>query len=237
MKRRAFTLAGFFGAIGATLGKALGYDGAPKPETVIGFDPAVPGKDTTVYTIKVGRKLMTLPGGPLGVGGWDVYADSEKTAASMNEGIAVKNRIDQNQWLLWKDKIPLRPLALQAPLAVPPINVVRWNASPQVFRPEISGPTFATIDDLRELRDALWSTQGKPEDIMRDTVRELARRVTTAINARERFCNGHNGPALLACEPLRDMPDGRRLCPYCYKQETENGVQHDARARGQAPSV
>lgn len=214
MKRRAFTLAGFFGAIGATIGKALGYDGAPKPETVIGFDPATPGMDATVYAIKVGRKLMTLPGGPMGAGGWDVYADSAKTAASVNEGIEVG-----------------------APLKLPPINVVRWNASPRAFRPEISGPTFATIDDLRDLRDALFSAQRQPEDIMRDTMFELARRITTAINARERFCNGHNGPALLACEPLRDMPDGRRLCPYCYKQETENGVQHDASDRGQTSSV
>lgn len=56
MQRRAFTLAGLFSAIGTAIGQALGRDSLPRhAETIVGVDPAQPHKDTTVYTIKIGR--------------------------------------------------------------------------------------------------------------------------------------------------------------------------------------
>lgn len=216
MNRRTFTLAGFFGSIGAVIGKALGYDGTPEklpskimPEGLGRFIDVTTGVDAK-YSIKVGRKIMVLPDGVLGARSWHVYSAS----VSDRHGHHVH-------------------------LAQPPEDLKRWNEVPDVLKPKYSKSFPAKVSMLHELLGKLEALEQSPftpdARELRARIRDLEQEIRLEIKIRATMCDGHNGPSVLT--EMTDMPDGRRLCAYCHKQETDNvDLQLDGDNRGQAPS-
>lgn len=189
MNRRTFTLAGFFGAIGAIIGKALGYDGASKSETITVVEPAVRYK-RQVHAIKIGRHFYVNGTGE-----------------------------------------PLKDL---------PEGVKHWSEGRIFDKLEDTNVHRATIGDLSWLQRELEEISRRPPwetypHAIRDRVRELALALHHEIHRQASFCSGHNGPSPLG--ETTEMPDGRRLCPYCYKQETDHGLQLEGSERDQTPSV
>lgn len=244
MNRRTFTLAGFFGTIGSALGtvfgKTQGYDSPPAPI------PSAWTSESQVnlrgylsdHTIKVGRKIMRV--NPEGA--WEVYADTTETIARSNEAADVMESLDYDVWTSMSEdyrsvSAPPRP---RQRLTLPPEDIKHWSAVPDVLKPAYSGSFQAKISELHTLLERLeslthstpWET---PAREMRARIFELEQDIRRAIKVRATMCDGHNGPTPLG--EMTDMPDGRRLCPYCYKQETERDVQHDGSDRGQAPSA
>lgn len=222
MNRRNFTIAGFFGTLGAAIGKALGYDGTlqsppalPTPER---YKPKVSFGYISDHTMKVGRKIMRLSP----EGAWEVYADTAETAARSNEAADVHEALDRAHWADW-NKIATHHLEAPPPrerLSLPPPEFKRWHEAPAAVVPSSNESAFATLADLKNLREELEHLHQKPEDILRSTIFNLWRRIDRVIANRESFCEGHHGPAM---GPITDAPDGRRLCAYCLKQEQDHG--------------
>lgn len=234
MNRRGFTLAGFFGTLGAAISKALAFDGTPRTWTPLpdlrppadAIKPKAPFKRLSEYTIKIGRKVMRVSPDD---GSWEVYADTAETAVRSHEGADVLERIDQESYKILEAvyaKTPPfgKPYPLQSRerLSLQPEGLERWNESPAAVRPMLSG----TKIDIRHFRDDLEHILTlKDLFAIRGAVHELYSRADAAIRRQESFCNGHNGPALgLTAEHcMTEMNDGRRLCPYCYNQEIQDG--------------
>jgi exonuclease VII small subunit len=191
MNRRAFTLAGFFGAIGASIGKALGYDGTPKPEPSAWTLPEPgtrPKGYLSDYTIKVGRQILRVSP-------------------------------DDGHW------------------QAAPADLKSWNDAPYVMKPVFGGAFHAKVSELNTLLNRLETLTASPFEPnareLRERIRELEGEIRLEIKIRATMCDGHNGPSVLT--EMHPMKDGRRLCGYCYKQETERDVQHDGSDRGEAP--
>ena len=106
------------------------------------------------------------------------------------------------------------------PLSPPPVY-----EAPHAIKPHIDGPLYASVDDLKQLRDEIDAAQCLPAHEMGTALYMLWRKVDEGIKRRESFCSGHNGPALglTAHHAMTDMGDGRRLCPYCYNKEIADG--------------
>lgn len=242
MDRRTFTLAGIFGAIGSALGtvfgKAQGYDSPPMPLPMESEPPGSPWGFLSDHTIKVGRKIMRV--NPEGA--WEVYASTAETVARSNEAAEALEAIDHDLWLSMSENYrsmsaPPRP---RQRLSLPPEDLKHWSAVPDALKPAYSGSFQAKISELHTLLERLeslthstpWET---PAREMRARIFELEQDIRRAIKVRATMCDGHNGPTPLG--EMTEMLDGRRLCPYCYKQETDHGLQLEGSDRGQAPSA
>lgn len=232
MDRRSFTLVGFFGGIGAMLGRALGYDGTPPPAVsqelrhppVDDFTKLFGGIDE--YTIKVGRKILRLPNGVLGEGGWDVHS---AVASDQHSGDSFNGYNDEGE--AQYHQVPR--------LSPAPEGTKSWKDAPAVYIPSNTAPTYATLRDLESLRDQLDEIAARPQwafteyESRKSDITALSASLSVEIARHQNWCHGHNGPAP---GEMTRMPFGRRLCAYCYKQEIENGDRSGS-DRDQAPSA
>lgn len=203
MNRRTFTLAGFFGAIGAAIGKVFAGPAPPFSESA----PHYPAPSRDVYAIKVGRNILFEHSS----GAWQMIE------APMQEDPASAPR-----------------------KAMMPEGIKHWSEAPQAFKLEDTSIHRATIGNLEWLQRELETLSRPPPwdtypHAIRDRVRELSLALLHEIHRQAMFCSGHNGPSPLG--EMTEMPDGRRLCPYCYKQETDHGLQLEGSDRGQASSA
>lgn len=242
MNRRIFTLAGFFGAIGSALGtvfgKTQGYDSPPAPIPATSEPQVNLWGYLSDHTIKVGRKIMRVNPDN---GAWEVYADTAETAARLNETADVMGAIDHEVWSSMSAdyRSQFAPPQPRQRLTLPPEGIKRWTETPDVLKPEYSTSFPAKISMLHDLLGKLEALQQPPftpdARELRERIRDLEQEIRLEIQVRATMCDGHNGPTPLG--EMTEMLDGRRLCPYCHKQEIDHELQFEGSERDQTPSV